>query len=124
MYPGLSMKPLSVVLALIALASNTPALSGALVTSRDPVVVERGRMIAGAQCASCHGIGAADESPFEQAPPFRRIVQRHPMAQLSKTFADGMALGHGNMPPFELTSTETEALLAYLSSLERASLGR
>lgn len=80
--------------------------------------VEAGREIARANCARCHGIGRTDDSPLEQAPPFRRLHERYPIDQLAEAFAEGIVVGHMEMPPFEFQSAQIQALLAYFKSLE------
>lgn len=85
---------------------------------RRPGLIEQGREFARNRCAHCHGIGRLDESPLEQAPPFRRLHQRYPVEQLAEAFAEGIVVGHSEMPPFELQPHEIAALLAYLESLE------
>lgn len=87
--------------------------------SRDPAVIEAGRTIARAECARCHGIGRTDESPLDQAPPFRRLHERYPIKQLAEAFAEGIVVGHTEMPAFQFEPAQIEALLAYFGSLER-----
>jgi cytochrome c len=100
------------------MAATFPA-AGKAAVSRDPDLIEAGRALAHAACARCHGIGQTDESPLEQAPPFRRLHTRYPIEQLAEAFAEGIVVGHAEMPAFELEPDQIEALLAYLASLER-----
>lgn len=83
-----------------------------------PGLIEEGRAFARDRCAHCHGVGHVDDSPLEQAPPFRRLHERYPVEQLAEAFAEGIVVGHADMPPFELTPHEIDALIAYLGSLE------
>lgn len=106
----------------LALALSAAALAGCAESeapSGRPDLVEQGHEFALAKCARCHGIGRNDESPLEQAPPFRRLHQRYPVEQLAEAFAESIVVGHTDMPPFELQPQEIAALLAYLESLER-----
>jgi cytochrome c len=80
--------------------------------------VEAGRDIAQTHCARCHGIGRADESALEMAPPFRRLHDRYPVEQLAEALAEGIVVGHKEMPPFEFSPDDIQALLAYLKSLD------
>ena len=82
-------------------------------------LVDEGLAIAQEHCSRCHGIGRIDESPLEQAPPFRRLHERYPIEQLGEAFAEGIVVGHSEMPPFEFQPPQIEALLAYLASLEQ-----
>ncbi len=81
--------------------------------------VQAGRDIAQEYCARCHGIGRMDDSPLEQAPPFRRLHDRYPIEELAEAFAEGIVVGHTEMPPFAFDPPQIDALLAYLKSLER-----
>lgn len=101
------------VTALLGLASCT---QGAL--SQDTALIEQGQRFAIAHCARCHGIGPRDESPLGLALPFRRLHERYPVEHLAEAFAQGIVVGHSEMPAFELDPAEIEALLAYLKSLE------
>lgn len=84
----------------------------------DPLL-EAGRDLAHDKCARCHGVGRTDDSPRAEAPPFRRLHERYPVEQLEEAFAEGIVVGHMEMPAFELQPREIAALLAYLKSLER-----
>ncbi len=107
-------RALVVALTLISLA----ACGNPRMPPRNPEIVEEGRAFAASRCARCHGVGRLDESPLEQAPPFRRLHERYPIEQLAEAFAEGIVVGHSDMPPFELTPREISALIAYLGSLE------
>lgn len=99
----------------------TLALAGCEGMDRPPLradLVEAGRAYARANCAQCHGIGRVDDSPLAEAPPFRRLRERYPVEQLAEALAEGIVVGHKEMPAFALSPPEIEALLAYLASLE------
>jgi len=85
----------------------------------DAAEIEAGRDIAQEHCARCHGVGRVDDSPLPQAPPFRRLHERYPVEQLAEAFAEGIVVGHTEMPVFEFEPAQVEALLAYFKSLER-----
>ncbi len=92
-------------------------------TSRPPAGVSRieaGHDLAREKCARCHGIGRRDDSPLAKAPPFRRLHERYPIEDLEEAFAEGIVVGHTEMPAFQLQPQEIAALLAYLKSLEAA----
>ncbi|MFZ4121632.1 MAG: c-type cytochrome [Caulobacterales bacterium] len=65
-------------------------------------------------CASCHAIGPVGESPFEQAPAFRRLGERYPPGSLAEAFAEGIYVRHPAMPAFELDSDQIDNLIAYM----------
>ncbi|MCA0200076.1 MAG: cytochrome c [Proteobacteria bacterium] len=79
--------------------------------------VAQGRALAGQHCAKCHAIGRTDESLHDEAPPFRRLHERYPIATLGEAFAEGIVVGHKDMPAFEFSPAEIEALLGYIESL-------
>ena len=80
--------------------------------------VEAGRDIADRLCARCHAIGAEGESPHEEAPPFRTFADKWPVAHLGEALAEGISVGHPDMPEFVLEPDEIDAFIAYLESLE------
>ncbi len=112
----MNLRPATAVL--LALVLTVSAVS-AEAQSLDPALIESGHAIARSNCARCHGIGPTDESPLEQAPPFQRIVKRYPIDHLAEAFAEGIVVGHNEMPPFELQPSQIDALLAYLGSLQK-----
>lgn len=97
------------------------AACGARDSLQTQELVAEGREFARAQCSRCHGIGRTDDSPLEQAPPFRRLHDNYPIEHLAESFAQGIIVAHTDMPAFELESHEIAALLAYLKSLEHPS---
>jgi mono/diheme cytochrome c family protein len=64
-------------------------------------------------CARCHAIGEADDSPLAAAPPFRDVVGKYRPAAL----AEGIVTGHAAMPVFAFKPDEVAAIVAYLESL-------
>jgi len=80
--------------------------------------VERGQVLAQANCARCHAIGLTGESPLAKAPPFRTLHRRYPVETLAEAFAEGIRAAHP-MPEFRLEPGQMDELIAYLKSLER-----
>ncbi len=119
MKPQPQARPLKALSSIIVLVVAMTACGGMREPARDAPLVEAGRDLALKQCARCHGVGRLDESPLEQAPPFRRLHERYPVEHLAEAFAEGIVVGHTEMPAFELQPQEIEALVAYLKSLER-----
>jgi mono/diheme cytochrome c family protein len=94
----------------------------ALMTS--PAAAETGRVAAGrafveANCAACHAVGRTGASRVPEAPAFRDLHRRYPVAQLEEAFAEGIETGHTGMPPFRLEPRQIADVIAYLQSLER-----
>jgi cytochrome c len=80
--------------------------------------IGRGRAFAQANCARCHAIGAAGESPLKGAPPFRTLHQRYPIEDIEESLAEGIVTAHPGMPQFQLEPGQIGDLIAYLQSLE------
>lgn len=81
--------------------------------------VEAGRLLVQENCARCHAVGRSGESVMEEAPPFRRLHTRYPIEYLAEALAEGISVGHKEMPPFQFEPIQIKELLAYLKSLER-----
>jgi mono/diheme cytochrome c family protein len=76
-----------------------------------------GRQLAEQKCAGCHAIGEADSSSNPRAPALRDLYRRYPVDGLRGAFAEGMEVGHRDMPRFILPPTEIDMLVDYLRSL-------
>lgn len=90
---------------------EAPAASGSS-------AVAAGRQIAETLCAGCHAIGAEGESPHADAPPFRTLSERYPVRLLEEALAEGIAVGHEDMPEFQLEADQVEQLIQYLESIQ------
>lgn len=80
--------------------------------------IDAGRDIADRLCARCHAVGAEDESPHDEAPPFRTLSDRWPVSHLEEALAEGITVGHSDMPEFVLEPDEIASFIAYLESLQ------
>ncbi|WP_084398039.1 c-type cytochrome [Henriciella aquimarina] len=87
------------------------------VTTSDAAMVENGRAIVEMQCATCHAIGTADESPRTDAPPLRTVLADYDPDALADDFREGIHVGHPDMPDFNLGPKGTDSVLAYLISI-------
>lgn len=78
-----------------------------------------GEEIAHANCASCHAIGRAGESPNESAPPFREFHNMWPVEHLEEALAEGIMVGHAEgMPEYQFEPDQIAHFIAYLKTLE------
>lgn len=77
-----------------------------------------GETIAQNLCAGCHAIGLEGESPHADAPPFRTLSEKYPVRLLEEALAEGIAVGHEDMPEFQLEADEVEQLIQYLESIQ------
>ncbi|MGQ2908797.1 MAG: cytochrome c [Aliihoeflea sp.] len=92
-------------------------LSFALPAMADELI-EFGREIAQVNCASCHAISTDDASQHPEAPPLRELSARYPLDALAEAFVQGIYVGHPDMPEFEATVEQVDALLAYLDTIQ------
>ena len=77
-----------------------------------------GRALAETHCAACHAVGQTGTSPRVEAPPFRTLYQRYPVEMLQEALAEGIFVGHPDMPSFVFQPDEIAALIGYMKSLE------
>ena len=101
------------------MAAAAPAAQDQAVTRMDVVSgsADAGRMLARAQCASCHTVEGSDASPLKAAPPFRELGAFYPASDLQEAFAEGVVTAHPAMPEFQFTPQEIADLIAYLDSI-------
>jgi len=111
-------------LALATLAAATGLALGAGPRAQAPDVavtpVEAGRAIAERDCSSCHAVGRDGESPLEGAPRWRDLHSRFPVEDLAEALAEGISVGHPDMPGVAYEPADVNALIAYIKSLEPA----
>jgi mono/diheme cytochrome c family protein len=77
-----------------------------------------GFAIVSEKCASCHAIARSDISPYPKAPPFRILSRHYPIESLAEAFAEGIVVGHVDMPQFKFRQDEIDALIAYLKYVQ------
>lgn len=85
--------------------------------------VGEGKLLAEANCARCHAVGASGQSPNPKAPEFRVMQQRHPILALREPLTRGIAAPHDEMPKFALGEAEVDKLVAYINTLQSAPRG-
>ena len=94
-------------------------LGGSSARAEDLRLIARGRAVAEAGCSACHEVGAHGQSPNDQAPPFRRLHEEYPVADLIAALSEGAEPSHAGMRRFRLAPRDAKALTAYIHSLER-----
>jgi mono/diheme cytochrome c family protein len=92
-------------------------LSHGFAIAKEKTDIRNGSEIATRYCAQCHAIGARGASPNPDAPPFRILHESYPVNDLSEALAEGIFVGHPEMPDFALQPSQIEAFIAYLKSL-------
>jgi cytochrome c len=85
--------------------------------------VAEGQRIAEVYCSTCHAIGAEGESRHAMAPPFRTLSRNYPIGALEEAFAEGVLVGHPDMPEFRLEPQQIDDLLGYLQSIQERRAG-
>jgi cytochrome c len=78
----------------------------------------RGEELLGDKCARCHAIARTGDSPHSAAPPFRTLSHKYPIEGLAESLAEGLSVGHPDMPEFVFEPDEIAAILAYLKSIQ------
>lgn len=86
--------------------------------SQPSASVAEGRRLTEIYCARCHAIGAEGESTHPMAPPFRTLSRNYPVTALEEAFAEGILVGHRDMPEFRLEPQQIDDLVAYLNSIQ------
>ena len=79
---------------------------------------QRGKTFALNNCARCHSIDKATQSPLKIAPPFRTLHLRYPIDTIAEALAEGISTGHPTMPQFQLDPDQINDLLSYMKTLE------
>jgi len=98
------------VLALVLLGYVQPASADS--------VTEHGKGLVEVNCARCHAIGKTDASSHPDAPAFRTLSKRYPIADLEEALAEGISTGHPDMPEWIASPDQIEAIIAYISTLQ------
>jgi mono/diheme cytochrome c family protein len=96
-------------------AAQTPAESADFAYDSK---VEVGRLIAETRCSTCHAIGTQGDSTHPDAKPFRQLSENYPVSNLEEALAEGILVGHPDMPVFVLSPYEIDALITYLESIQ------
>lgn len=87
-------------------------------TENETAQIAAGRQLAETHCASCHTLAATGESHHPMAPPLRTLSRNYPVNMLEEAFAEGILVGHRDMPEFRLEPAQVDALVGYLESIQ------
>ena len=85
--------------------------------SRDIPAITRGKALAEANCMRCHATEAGQKSAHASAPSFATLFTNYPPDYIAEAFAEGVFVGHGDMPAFEFSPEQINDLVAYLKTL-------
>ena len=105
----------TITLPLIAIAG---AIFSQLANAEESNLEGRGKELLDARCAHCHAIARTGESPHSAAPPFRTLSRKYPIDELAESLAEGLSVGHPDMPEFVFEPDDITAILAYLNSIQ------
>lgn len=78
-----------------------------------------GQAIAEKLCARCHAIISGQKSKHGLAPTFPAIANRYSVWGLQEALAEGIIVGHADMPKFAFSPAEINNLLAYMDTFTR-----
>lgn len=84
----------------------------------DDPVLTRGKALVEANCSRCHAVGRNDASAHPDAPPFRTLSARYPIDALEEAFAEGIYVGHPDMPEFTAEPHQIAAIIAYIEAIQ------
>lgn len=105
----------SVALQLLVLAASAVPAAAA----SDAKLSEKGHAILAEKCARCHAIERTGDSPLPQAPRFRELHKKYPVANIAEALAEGIVTGHPDMPSTPFVQDEIDAIIAYLEQLSK-----
>lgn len=88
------------------------------VAESDDPQLARGGQIIQRYCASCHSVTPNGRSPHPPAPSLARLSENYPVTALEEALAEGMIVGHPDMPEFRLGPDDIRAVVAYLASIQ------
>jgi len=108
---------------IVASCASVPAPDPTDAAAAEHASIVEGRRLAEINCASCHAIGRSGVSRHPAAPPFRTLSRDYPVESLSEAFAEGILVGHRDMPEFRLEPNQIEAILDYMESVQERRAG-
>jgi cytochrome c len=101
----------------LALLATVLAIAPALAQNR-AASERRGEALLAKNCARCHATGRAGVSPHPEAPLFRTLSRKYPIEGLAEALAEGLSVGHPDMPEFVFEADEVRAILDYMQSIQ------
>ena len=87
-------------------------------SSEKAELLGRGEAIVENLCATCHAIDKEGSSPHPDAVPLRQLSWKYPVDDLEQPFLQGIIVGHPDMPEWQFTPQDVDALLAYIKSIQ------
>ena len=84
----------------------------------DQMTVEAGGQLVSEPCSKCHATVAGQSSPHDQAPSLRTLSQNYPVDRLAEALAEGMMVGHPDMPVFQFDVDQIDQIIAFLKTIQ------
>lgn len=85
--------------------------------ARPDRLVREGHDLAVKRCGACHATEQTGKSPLAAAPPFRSLAYRYPVETLDEALAEGITVGHPDMPSDPWEPADIERFIAYLKAI-------
>jgi mono/diheme cytochrome c family protein len=101
----------------LAAACVLAALAHPALAQMSPAA-QRGLTYVRVNCAQCHSVDKATESPLRAAVPLRELHQRYAVGDLAEPLAEGIRTGHPSMAEYRLDPGQVADVIAYLKTLE------
>lgn len=98
-------------------ALTLSSLNAANAETIDQELAARGKDLVTEKCSKCHAILMTGDSPFAEAPPFRKLATAWNPESLAEAFAEGIVVGHPDMPQFVFEPDQIGELIEYFKSL-------
>ena len=78
--------------------------------------IAKGQTIAEQLCSRCHAVALEQKSKHALAPPFPVIAQRYSVWGLQEALAEGIIVGHADMPKFVFSPSQINDLLGFMDT--------
>jgi mono/diheme cytochrome c family protein len=103
---------------LLAAAIASGLIAQLAIGQEDAGRARRAQDLLNANCSRCHAIGHTGTSPHAAAPAFRTLSRKYPIEGLGEALAEGLSVGHPDMPDFVFEPEDVGAILDYLTSIQ------
>jgi mono/diheme cytochrome c family protein len=103
---------------LLAAAIASGLIAQLAIGQEDAGRARRAQDLLNANCSRCHAIGRTGASPHAAAPAFRTLSRKYPIEGLGEALAEGLSVGHPDMPDFVFEPEDVGAILDYLTSIQ------
>ena len=105
-------------IAIMAAAALTGCLSSPDSARAEDPQTKDGRFLVDVHCAACHAITRTDRSLHPDAPPLRTLSRNYPVSALEESLAEGIMVGHPDMPEMRFRPEDVAAIISYLESIQ------